>query len=163
MRWRRFSVWLLAGLAVVLFLLLLAAAYWRGSEVADLLSDQADAAAARAAIVHHLKRDIRDVRAQIEFPLAQKQAPGLIQVLSEVTQILPTGTWLTELAFNDGKVHVQGFSNAPSDLIGLIDKSPYFANAQFEASLQSAQDHAEHFDLSFDLKAPASIKHGEPR
>jgi Tfp pilus assembly protein PilN len=51
---------------------------------------------------------------------------------------------------------VQGFSNAPSDLIGLIDKSPYFVNAQFEASLQSAQDNAEHFDLSFELKKPGA-------
>jgi general secretion pathway protein L len=154
LRWRRNSILLLAGLAGAIFLLLLLAAYWRGSAQGDFLSDQAQAASQRAAVVHHIKRDIRDTRAQIEFPLAQKRAPAVIQILSEVTQILPTGTWLTEFAFNDNKVHVQGFSNAPSDLIGLIDKSPFFSNAQFESSLQSAQDNAEHFDLSFELKKP---------
>jgi Fimbrial assembly protein (PilN) len=75
-------------------------------------------------VVHRLKHEVLDVRAQIEFPLAQKRAPTVIQILSEVTQILPAGTWLTEFAFNDGKVHVQGFSNAPSDLIGLVRTSP---------------------------------------
>jgi general secretion pathway protein L len=156
LRWRRNSVLFLAGLAGVMLALLLLAAYWRGSAQSDFLSDQAQIASQRAALVHHLKHDIRDTRAQIEFPLAQKRAPTVIQILSEVTQILPTGTWLTEFAFNDNKVHVQGFSNAPSDLIGLIDKSQYFMNAQFEASLQSAQDNAEHFDLSFELKKPGT-------
>jgi general secretion pathway protein L len=152
LRWRRYSILFLAALAAALIVLVVIGAYWRGSAEADFLSDQADAASQRAALVHHLKRDILDTRAQIEFPLAQKRAPAVIQILSEVTQILPTGTWLTEFAFNDNKVHVQGFSNSPSDLIGLIDKSPYFQNAQFEASLQSAQNNAEHFDLSFDLR-----------
>lgn len=156
LRWRRNSVLFLAALAGALLVLLLIAAYWRGSAQGDFLSDQAQAAGQRAALVHRLKHDIHDTRAQIEFPLAQKRAPAVIQILSEVTEILPQGTWLTEFAFNDNKVHVQGFSNAPSDLIGLIDKSPYFANAQFEASLQSAQDNAEHFDLSFDLKKPGA-------
>ncbi|HEY1837710.1 MAG TPA: PilN domain-containing protein [Rhizomicrobium sp.] len=156
LRWRRNSILLLAALAAILFVLLLMAAYWRGSARSDFLSDQAAAAGQHAELVHRLKRDITDTRAQIEFPLAQKRAPAVIQILSEVTQILPRGTWLTEFAFNDSKVHVQGFSNAPSDLIGLIDKSAYFTNAQFEASLQSAQDNAEHFDLSFELKKPGA-------
>lgn len=158
LRWRRNSVLALAALAAMLLVLLLFAAYWRGSEQGDFLSDQVDAASQRAALVHRLQHDIRDTSAQIEFPLEQKRAPTVIQILSEVTEILPQGTWLTEFAFNDNKVHVQGFSNAPSDLITLIDKSPYFQNAQFEASLQSAQDNAEHFDLSFDLKTPGAAK-----
>jgi general secretion pathway protein L len=158
LRWRRNSVLVLAALAAILVVLLLFAGYWRGSEQGDFLSDQVDAASQRAALVHRLERNISDTRAQVEFPLAQKRAPTVIQILSEVTEILPQGTWLTEFAFNDNKVHVQGFSNAPSDLITLIDKSPYFQNAQFEASLQSAQDNAEHFDLSFDLKTPGAAK-----
>jgi Tfp pilus assembly protein PilN len=156
LRWRRHSILFLAALVGTLFVLLLIAAYWRGSAQGDFLSDQVEAASARAGVVHHLKRDIRDTRTEIEFPLAQKRAPAVIEILSQVTQILPSGTWLTEFAFNDNKVHVQGFSNAPSDLIALIDKSPYFADAQFESSLQSAQDNAEHFDLSFNLKKPGA-------
>jgi general secretion pathway protein L len=156
LRWRRNSVVFFAGLAAILLVLLIMAAYWRGSAQSDSFSDQVDAASQRAELVHRLKHDIADTRAQIEFPLAQKRAPAVIQILSEVTEILPRGTWLTEFAFNDNKVHVQGFSNEPSDLIPLIDKSPYFANAQFEASLQSAQDNAEHFDLSFELKKPGA-------
>jgi general secretion pathway protein L len=163
MRWRRFSVWLLAGLAALLVLLVILAAYWRGAAQADFLAAQVDTAGQRAAIVHHLERDIRDVRAQIEFPVAQKRAPTVIAILSAVTRILPDGTWLTEFAVSDNKVHVQGFSKSPSDLIALIDKSPYFANAQFQASLQSAQDNAEHFDLSFELKQSGNPKRPERR
>ncbi len=152
MKWRRWNLLLLAGGAALIFIAALFAAYARGAAEADMLSTEVETASERAAIVHRLEHEINNVKAQIEFPVEQKRAPLLIGVFSEVTRILPDGTWLTEFAVNSGKVHVQGFSKSASDLIGLIDRSPYFANAQFGAPLQSAQDNTERFDLSFDIK-----------
>ncbi|HEX3810891.1 MAG TPA: PilN domain-containing protein [Rhizomicrobium sp.] len=150
--WRRFSVVFLAALALFLLLAVLLAVYLRGAEQTDLLIAQAETASERAAVVHHLKRDIKNVRAQIEFPSGQKRAPLIVSILSELTHVLPDGTWLTEFSINGNKVHIQGFSKTASDIVGAIDKSPNFANAQFDASLQSATDNAEHFDLTFETK-----------
>jgi general secretion pathway protein L len=154
MRWRRFSIPLLGAAALALLLVVLLAAYLRGSAQADLLLGQVETAGERAAVVHRMAHDIRDIEAQIEFPLQQKRVPLVVNTLAQLTRILPDGTWLTEFSVSGNKVHIQGFSKSASDLIGLIDKSPYFANAQFQASLQIATDNAEHFDLSFETKAP---------
>jgi general secretion pathway protein L len=152
LKWRQWNVPALAGLALFLGVAVVFAAYMRGASAASALSDEVDAAATRAAVVHRLNHEISDVQAQIEFPLAQKRAPFLLAMLREVTRVLPDGTWLTEFQLDGGKVHIQGFSKSASDVVADIDRSPMFANAQFMAPLQTAQNGNERFDLSFDLK-----------
>jgi general secretion pathway protein L len=152
LKWRQWNVLALAVFALILGIGVVFAAYMRGASAADSLSAEVDAAANRAAIIHRINHEISDVQAQIEFPLAQKRGPFLLAILREVTRILPDGTWLTEFQLDGGKVHIQGFSKSASDVVADIDHSPLFANAQFMAPLQSAQNGNERFDLSFDLK-----------
>jgi Tfp pilus assembly protein PilN len=158
LKWRQWNVLALAGAAIVLALAVIFAAYLRGASAANELSTELDAAASRAAVVHRLAHEISDVQSQIEFPLAEKRAPFLLRILSELTRELPDGTWLTEFEFDGGKVHIQGFSKSASDVVGDIDRSPLFANAQFMAPLQSAQNGNERFDLSFDAKRQDDAK-----
>ena len=153
LKWRQWNVVALAALALLLALAVVFAAYWRGASAADALSAEVDAAGTRAGVVHRLSHEISDVQAQIEFPLQQKRAPFLLAILREVTRVLPEGTWLSEFQLDGGKVHIQGFAKSASDVVGEIDRSPMFANAQFMAPLQSAQNGNERFDLSFDVKA----------
>ncbi len=154
LKWRQWNVVALAALALLLAVAIVFAAYWRGAAAAGELSAEVDAAGTRAAAVHRLAHEISDVQAQIEFPLQQKRAPFLLSILREVTRSLPDGTWLSEFELDGGKVHIQGFAKSASDVVGEIDHSPIFANAQFMAPLQSAQNGNERFDLSFDIKAP---------
>ncbi|HEX3666359.1 MAG TPA: PilN domain-containing protein [Rhizomicrobium sp.] len=158
LKWRRWNVVILALLAIFLATAVVFAAYWRGAAAADELSSEVEAAGTRAAVVHRLSHDIADVQAQIEFPLQQKRAPFLLALLKEVTRLLPDGTWLTEFELDGGKVHIQGYAKSASDVVGEIDRSPLFANAQFMAPLQSAQNGNERFDLSFDVKVPHDAK-----
>jgi general secretion pathway protein L len=151
-KWRQWNVVGLGLLAIALGIGIVFAAYMRGAAAADALSAQVEDASSRAAVVHHLNREISDVRAQIEFPLAQKKGPLLLSILAEVTHVLPDGNWLTEFELDGGKVHIQGFSKSASDVVADVDRSPMFANAQFMAPLQSAQNGNERFDLSFDVK-----------
>ena len=158
LKWRQWNVLALAGAAILLAMAVIFAAYLRGAAAANELSSELDAASTRAAVVHRLAHQISDVQAQIEFPLAEKRAPFLLRILSELTRELPDGTWLTEFELDSGKVHIQGFSKSASDVVGDIDRSALFANAQFMAPLQSAQNGNERFDLSFDVKRPSEAK-----
>jgi general secretion pathway protein L len=158
LKWRQWNVVVLALAALVLAAAVVFAAYWRGAAAAQELSAEVDAAGARAAVVHRLTHEISDVQAQVEFPLEQKRAPFLLALVKEVTRALPDGTWLSEFELDGGKIHIQGFAKSASDVVGEIDRSPMFANAQFMAPLQSAQNGNERFDLSFDYKAPHDVK-----
>ena len=162
LKWRQWNVLALAAAAIVLAIAVVFAAYLRGAAASDSLSAEVDVAGNRAAVVHRLAHEISDVQAQIEFPLAEKRAPFLLRILAELTRILPEGTWLTEFDLDGGKVHIQGFSKSASDVVGDIDRSPLFADAQFMAPLQSAQNGNERFDLSFDVKRPSDAKPRRP-
>jgi general secretion pathway protein L len=162
LKWRQWNVLALAATAIVLAIAVVFAAYLRGAAAADALSAEVDAAGNRATVVHRLAHEIGDVQAQIEFPLAEKRAPFLLRILAELTRLLPDGTWLSEFELDGGKVHIQGFSKSASDVVGDIDRSPLFANAQFLAPLQSAQNGNERFDLSFDVKRPSEAKPRRP-
>ncbi|MDE2184067.1 MAG: PilN domain-containing protein [Alphaproteobacteria bacterium] len=150
--WLRYGAFALGVAAIVLLAALLTGIYLRGAAEDDQLMTQLVSMDEQVAAVHRMQRDVRDLRTQIEFPAAQKRAPLLLDVLAQVTDALPDGTWLTELQIKGGKAHISGLSKSPSDLIGAIGRRPLFSNAQFGAPLEGAQNGTERFDLSFDVK-----------
>ncbi|MGH6871416.1 MAG: PilN domain-containing protein [Rhizomicrobium sp.] len=149
--WRKWNLALMAGLAGLLALMALMAWYERNAAAQDMLTDQIFVEQRRAAIVHRLQDDIARTNARIGFVARQKQAPMAVSVLTELSRTLPDGTWLDEVEISGGRVHIRGYSHAAADLIGAIDRSSSFANAQFGAPLiRNPAANVEQFDLVFD-------------
>jgi general secretion pathway protein L len=151
--WRQWNIAILAGISLVLGFALLVAAYVRHVEMGQELETQLATAQERAAIVERLEEKARIAEAEDRFLESQKRTPMFAAVLAELSRTLPDGTWITQLAMDGGKLQLQGNSQAASNLIGLMDKSKVFANAQFTAPLtQDARSNVEHFDLSVDVR-----------
>jgi len=130
--------------------------YARNAEAQDQLSDQIALEQRRAAIVILVERDIARTDGQIGFLARRKQAPLTVAILSEVSEILPDGTWLNEIEIGQGRVHIRGYSHAAADLLGAIDRSGYFADAQFGAPLvRNPAANVEQFDINFDVRRSA--------
>ena len=154
--WRRQGVVLLAGLSILLLITVGLGAYARGAAARDSIEDQIETERLEAVQVEHIRHDIDSAHAQIEFAAAQKmKQPSLLTILSGITGALPDGTWLTSLKVEGKKIHAQGYSHAASDLIGLIDRSPQFANAQFNAPIMQSSNKLDRFDITFDIKTGA--------
>ncbi len=152
---RRYGFAALGGLAALLIVAALAGAYLRGAATLDALSDAVADAGVRAARVERLQQTIDRTSKDLAFSAEQKRSPLVIATLAQLTQILPDGTWITELTTDGAKVHIQGASPAASDLIGLIDHSRSFANAKFEAPLvHDGAANVDRFNLSFDVQGP---------
>jgi general secretion pathway protein L len=153
LQWRKWNLAFLGGLALVLALMALMAWYGRNADAQDMLTDQIAAAQRKATVVNHIEDDIARTTARIGFLARQKQAPLTVGVLAELARILPDGTWLDEVETGGGKAHIRGFSHGAADLIGVIDRSAYFAHAQFGAPLiRSPVGNVEQFDLVFELR-----------
>lgn len=149
---RRFAIQILAGAAFILFIAILLAAYLRGAETADYLAEELSSESLRAARVERLQHRIDQATTQLAFLSKQKRAPLFVAILNDVTGILPNGTWLTEFSIDGSKIHVAGYSRAAADLIGVVDRSGRFANAQFTAPVtQGASPGVDRFDLTFDV------------
>jgi len=56
-----------------------------------------------------------------------------IEILKELTQLLPNTVWIWNLKYNGKEIEISGFSDSASDLIPLLDKSPLFEKVEFLA------------------------------
>jgi general secretion pathway protein L len=83
----------------------------------------------------------RKVQAEMEQAIAQSQfivrrkreRPAFVDVLDELTALLPDNTWLIRIRYYNGELQAFGNSPAASALVGVLEASDLFANAQFRA------------------------------
>ena len=87
------------------------------------------------------------------FIIDQKQArPPIVQVLAELTHTLPDDTWLYRLRLMNQELQTFGYSPNASAMIGHIENSSLFSNAQFRAPLtRDQQVDAEQFHIAFQV------------
>jgi general secretion pathway protein L len=58
---------------------------------------------------------------------------SMIEILKELTQILPSTDWIWNFKYNGKEIEISGFADSASDLIPLLDKSPFFEKVEFLA------------------------------
>ncbi|MBM4277256.1 MAG: hypothetical protein FJ130_05140 [Deltaproteobacteria bacterium] len=56
-----------------------------------------------------------------------------IEMLKELTRLLPPTVWIWNLKYNGKEIEISGFADSASDLISLLDKSPLFDKVEFVA------------------------------
>jgi len=145
-----------ALVALVLFLAAMAVGidYWRQQGVASELADRVASARVGAIAVQRLEQELGDRTRQYEFLTRQKHNPAAIAVLAAVTRLLPDDAWLYEFELNGNEVRLHGYSADASSLIGLIDSSRDFRDAQLRAPLvPGPKPGLQRFDISFKFKA----------
>ncbi len=155
----RLRHWLVRGLLMLILALvvaLAAGAYSRNQQALDAFTVRVDQArlAARASL--QLQHEIDAARQRTALLLREKQGLTVTRLLAETTRLLPSGSWITGFSYQDGEVHLQGYSNAASSLIALFDASPLFTAAEFRAPLVQGQSPGtEQFDLALKIRKGA--------
>ncbi len=85
----------------------------------------------------------------------KREQPGAMQVLDELTRILPDNTWVSRLEIPQPRVNIRGESSNAANLSTLIESSPFFSNTQFDSSVtRDTITGQENFSIS------ANIQHG---
>jgi general secretion pathway protein L len=150
--WRRVTV----ALAALACLLAASLAYVESARRQQLASDIAARLAAAKTEVQdtdRLRKEIAALTTRTEFLDQQKAKPLAIRVVSEITRLLPDGTWLFQLEIDGPKIRLRGDSPAASQLLTAFDGSPLFTNTRFLAPVtQGGRSGLERFDLSFDYR-----------
>jgi general secretion pathway protein L len=148
----RASVALLA-LAGVLLVAAVYTAFDRQRARAELLRREVDMARKEAEEGRLLEEQIQQLSAQQTFIVDKKRArPPVVRVLNELTRALPDDTWLYRLRLINEELQTFGYSPNASAMIGHIENSPLFSNAQFRAPLTRDQRaDAEQFHIAFQV------------
>ncbi len=141
----------LAILAVGLAVAAVAVPLQQKAAVAEALREQVAEHRKRAEAVQRLEKEIEQLTSQRRFLVARRAArPLTIEVLDELTSVVPDDTWLFRLRTTDHEVQIFGYSASATALIGLIEQAPLFEDAQFRAPLtRDARTDAERLHIGF--------------
>ncbi|MCU0838020.1 MAG: pilus assembly protein PilM [Rhodospirillales bacterium] len=141
----------LAALAVGLAVAAVAVPLRQRGAVAEALREQVAEQRKRAEAVQRLETEIEQLSSQRRFLVARRAArPLTVEVLDELTSVVPDDTWLFRLRTADREVQIFGYSASATALIGLIEQAPLFEDAQFRAPLtRDARTDAERLHIGF--------------
>ncbi len=114
-----------------------------------------------------LQKDISQIdKIQKEYDLLEKKIeyiqtgnPGktfVLDIIKELTSTIPDGTWISDLKFSDNGVRIIGFAEWASELIPLLEKSPYFEDVVFTSSITKTRTGKERFIITLKV-LPAKI------
>jgi len=98
----------------------------------EALEAQVQAAAAEAREGAALRQDLEKMAEASQFLVAKKASDVMIvELIDEVSRILPDHTWIARLDLSGTELQIQGQSAASSSLIRIIESSPWFENVRF--------------------------------
>ena len=125
--------------------------------IADHLQDQLSAARAEAEAADALRRQIDSRLAGGRGVVEQRIAiPLAIEVVDEVTRLMPDDTWAFQLQLHGREVQVFGYAAAASQLIGKFEDSALLSDARFLSPItRDPRVGLERFHLSAQLAREA--------
>jgi len=68
-----------------------------------------------------------------ELEKIQSEEISKVEMLKELTRLLPPMVWIWNMKYNGKEIEISGFADSASDLISLLDKSPLFDKVEFLA------------------------------
>ncbi len=124
-------------LAVTALALLVAALYLplqRQNEVIQTLRSEVAGAKRKADADRRQREEREQAISQSNFIIERKlRRPAFVDVLDELTALLPDKTWLIRVRYYGDELQAFGNSPTASALVGLLEDSPMFTNTQFRA------------------------------
>ena len=82
----------------------------------------------------------------------------ILRIVDELSKIVPSTAYLSNLRFRGGVLEVQGSAENASALIPLLERSPLFENVGFNAPSNRGRDNRETFSLKAEIEKPKDTK-----
>jgi general secretion pathway protein L len=155
LRLKRWVPWVVLGLLGVTALVL--PIYQKRAQVIEL-QPQVNIAVQQAQAADVLHQELDRAQAEYNFVLQKRYAtPTSLQLLSEVTRILPDDTWLQSFELRttskNREVQLQGETGVAGKMIELFEQSPLLTGASFKSPVtQAPGSQASRFHLGMDVK-----------
>ena len=147
----------LAGVGVVLLALTMTLSlYLRGHQVAEL-EDAIANVRGEANQVARIRTQIENATEAAGFlAMRRAESPLVVELLADITRILPDDTYLDRLVIGKTSVQMQGKSQNAQQLIELVNRSDYMESAAFRGSTRlDARSGLEIFEINAEITNPA--------
>jgi general secretion pathway protein L len=116
-----------------------------------------ETAGAKAEEALRLRKEVDQLTANSLFLTDKKQSSRpVLEIMDELTRILPDDTWITRLDIKGSELQIQGQSASAAALIPLIESSSMLQDPRFRSPVtQIPRSNVERFHLSAETRGPA--------
>jgi general secretion pathway protein L len=129
---------------------------WQRQQLQEVLDSELRAVRSAAVEVEEVREELERARLGSVEVLNRKVAqPRMTDLLLELTDLLPDGTWVQTLNVRDSEVDIRGESNQATALIGMLESGPGIDAVRFRSPvMQVASTGMERFHISFQYSRP---------
>ncbi|KQC11509.1 MAG: hypothetical protein APR62_09745 [Smithella sp. SDB] len=101
-----------------------------------------------------LKREIETISSEIKtINNFKRNNVPTIDILKEITKILPAKTWLTRMRVTENVVEIEGYTSSATEIISKLENSKYFQKAEFTSpTFRDQRQNNERFVIKTELK-----------
>jgi general secretion pathway protein L len=151
--WPRTAGAVLAGVVVLLLAALAVLPIWSASSTAADLEERVRKVGKVAKEVEALRQETESLLHQASFLEEKKhKEPVLLDMLEELSRVIPDNTWLNGLQYKDRRIVMQGQSPSASSLIQMIEASKHFKNTSFVSPVtKDTGSGLERFQIASDV------------
>jgi Tfp pilus assembly protein PilN len=112
--------------------------------------------------IESLRKDFNSLQDEFKAIADFKQGKqSTLQILKEITILLPKSVWLTRVHINDANVSIEGYATSATDILPRIEASPYFAKVEFSSpTMRDARMNMDRFVIRMELEG---IRKEEPK
>ena len=138
----------------LILLVILAGGIWAGSHLVrqrqTLALLEAELAQLRsvASEIQEIQTETLEMQKNLEF--IHSLRPGnafATELVNEISAILPLDAWLTDFKISGNKISIYGVAGSATELIALLEASPYLAQAEFISTIRKDRDGREVFRI----------------
>lgn len=126
---------------------------WQKSALLKQLESELNEYKSKATQVAALRDQVTSARNENRFLEEKKRTTkSVLDILLELTLLLPDDTWVSNFEIRDNIVHLHGQSTASASLIPILETSKLFQNVTFRSPVtRSKKNNTERFHISAEL------------
>lgn len=102
--------------------------------------------------IEQIRNDTIGVDSNLEFFKTFNTRKQAIDILSELSKILPDTAWVYELYLSDNSIQINGFAVSASELISILEDSRLFKDVGFLSSINKTGDGKEQFSIGMKIE-----------
>lgn len=125
-----------------------------GQQQLDALDHQIRALKPEVRKVEALKTEEEKIQADISaVDMFKKQNDLTVDIIKDMTDILPSKTWLTRLKITETGVEIDGYTGSATDIILKLENSKYFQKVEFASpTFRDPRLNTDRFVIRMELK-----------
>lgn len=114
--------------------------------------------------VEALQKDTDALQTEIEMISGFRKAePITLNIMKEITTILPKTAWITRMKYSGASVDLEGYASSANEILPKLEASPYLRKVEFSSpTFRDVRMNADRFVVKMEIEGAKKIEPAPP-